>query len=83
MIQNSNIKAGSWYIHPGMIDTAIEVVSTDGKDAVVVWHNISGKKRRFMLNMEVISLKSFENSPYWQEQGDWILELPEIFGASS
>lgn len=79
MIQNSKIEPNKWYIHPGMLDTAIKVLFVNESDALVYWYNISGKKRKFPINFEYVELESFKRSPYWQEQGDWIEELPSLY----
>ena len=72
------IKPYSWYIHPGMLDTAIEIVSINEDSVVVAWYNISGHQRKFSLGLDFLNIKDFDRSPLWVEQGDWISELPNM-----
>lgn len=80
MIKNSTLERNKWYIHPGMHDTAIEVIGIDvsGEDpqTIVVWWNICGHKRKFVLDIATHKTSAFKTSPYWQEQGEWIKNLP-------
>lgn len=78
MIKNNIIEQNKWYIHPGMLDTAICCVGKDGDVVIVNWYNISGKKRKFYMDTKFYKQSQFDRSPYWQEQGTWIDELPNF-----
>lgn len=80
MVKNSTVVKGHWYRHPGMLDTAIYVADGDHNSVVVNWYNISGGKRKFYMHTEFFMLTDFERSPYWVDQGEWIEDLPRLFG---
>ena len=77
MKENSTVVLDHWYRHVNFKDVAIEIMCVTDTNVLAAWWNVSGGKRRFLLEYEWIPLEKFERSPYWVDQGDSIVKLPE------
>lgn len=76
MKQNSSLEENRWYIHPGMLDTAIKIIYKSETNIVVEWFNISGRKRKFSLGFENFKPEVFYKSPFWEDQTAVIEAMP-------
>jgi hypothetical protein len=76
MIQNSKIEEGKYYSHPGFMDVVIKAVYVGEGRITVRWYNVSGWKRKFVLDHEEFTQEDFERSPYWMDLGTIVDELP-------